>query len=280
MHLLEHKFELFPGIGPKTEAQLKSLGISSWEHCIPPFTKPPLTKHQRKLETLHHKIQTVREAIAQERILELAALISKSWHWLLIPYVQRKIAYLDIETTGLSIHRNKITTIAVYDGKQTYDFVNGENLEEFPAFIRQFPVLATYYGQNFDLPFCQHFFQMEFPHLHFDLCFLARRVKLTGGLKGVEQQLGLGRKESAGVTGYTAVLLWKKYVQTKDRRYLETLLAYNNEDVYSLEFILREVYNRLCYLHSTDATTFHLPMRPLFTENPYHQDAEILQKLL
>lgn len=129
----------------------------------------------------------------------------------MIPHVLSKVAYLDIETTGLSWHNSHITTIAVYDGIKVHDFVRYDNLDEFPEFISKFPVLVTYYGKCFDLPFIRYEMNINFPQIHYDLCFLLRKIGLTGGLKRIEHQVGISRIESEGVDGYDAVVLWRKY---------------------------------------------------------------------
>ncbi len=82
-------------------------------------------------------------------------------------------------------------------------------------------------------------------HLHFDTCFLLRSVGYSGGLKAIERNLGISRGLMSALDGYSAVLLWKRYKKTRDERYLETLLAYNAEDVLNLEFLLNFAYNNI-----------------------------------
>jgi len=61
---------------------------------------------------------------------------------------------------------------------------------------------------------------------------------LYGGLKVVEQRLGIAR-QLQGVSGREAVALWWRYVRQGDSTALHTLLAYNREDVLNLK-VLRE----------------------------------------
>ena len=61
----------------------------------------------------------------------------------------------------------------------------------------------------------------------------------------MEHRLGFNRGEIDGIDGYAAVLLWHKYDQTGEERYLHTLLAYNVEDVVNLELLLPYAYNGL-----------------------------------
>jgi hypothetical protein len=64
------------------------------------------------------------------------------------------------------------------------------------------------------------------------------RCNLKGGFKAVEQKLGIAR-ESLGITGWDAVLLWNRYKRYGDLNSLKTLLKYNEEDVVNLK-TLRE----------------------------------------
>ena len=86
----------------------------------------------------------------------------------MIPNFIDRIAYLDIETTGLSPYYNHITTIAVYDGVKVHDFVRGDNLHEFPAFISKFSAIATFYGKGFDVPFIKEPFFVNSVNLYYE----------------------------------------------------------------------------------------------------------------
>lgn len=55
--------------------------------------------------------------------------------------------------------------------------------------------------------------------------------------------MGLNRGDLDGVDGYFAVLLWNEYKKTGTQKALETLLAYNIEDVVNLEILMVEAYN-------------------------------------
>jgi uncharacterized protein YprB with RNaseH-like and TPR domain len=61
---------------------------------------------------------------------------------------------------------------------------------------------------------------------------------LYGGFKAVEQQLGISR-QSQGITGLDAVMLWWKYKCEGDQEALAKLLEYNKEDVMNLK-VLRD----------------------------------------
>ena len=269
-------FQLIKGMGPKTETKLWEAGFHDWFDVLKNSRPPgiPVSKYH----ILKTFLTELRELYSNEDYLTLNELIPKKVKWRMIPELLGKIAYLDIETTGLSWYRNYITTIAVYDGNNTYAFIRGKNLDDFPEFISKFPAIATYYGKNFDIPFIKNEMKMEFPQVHFDLCFLLRRLGLTGGLKGVERSLNIFRGDLEEVDGYLAVKLWHKYKRTKDPRYLETLLAYNTEDVVNLEYMLYYAYNGLIRRENLPFNSLKFPKKDI--DRPYKAHKEILKEVL
>jgi uncharacterized protein YprB with RNaseH-like and TPR domain len=60
-------------------------------------------------------------------------------------------------------------------------------------------MLVTFNGLNFDVPMLyRNFPKLMLDQLHLDLCPTLRRVGLRGGLKRIEQQLGLLRDPRLG----------------------------------------------------------------------------------
>ncbi len=129
-----------------------------------------------------------------------------------------RIALVDIETTGLTPGYDQITVIGLVDRNQARVFVAGkpmpgdEPLERFPAALKEYDLIVTFNGENFDLPFIErHFkeagFRSELPHL--DLLVLARSLGITGGLKDIEKQMGISRGgDIVGMRGSEAITLW------------------------------------------------------------------------
>ena len=269
-------FQLIKGLGPKTESKLWEAGFRDWYDFLKKSrpTGIPVSKY----DMLKTFLTEIREIYSKRDYLALNELIPKKVKWRMIPELLGQIAYLDIETTGLYWPESYITTIAVYDGNYTYNFIRGKNLDEFPEFISKFPAIATYYGKCFDIPFIRHEMKMKFPQVHFDLCFLLRRLGLTGGLKAVEKKLGIFRNDLEEVDGYVAVMLWNKYRRTKDPRYLETLLAYNTEDVINLEYMLYYAYNGLIKRESLPFKSLKFIKKDI--DRPYKAHKKILRDVL
>jgi hypothetical protein len=74
-----------------------------------------------------------------------------------------------------------------------------------------------------------------------------------------------------------AVLLWREFLQTGNRAALETLLAYNIEDVVNLETLMVLACNM-----NLDATPFSDDLRlplPLRPQIPFAADVETIQRI-
>lgn len=108
---------------------------------------------------------------------------------------------------------------------------------------------------------------------HIDLRYVLRSLGYKGGVKSCERQLGLDRGGLADVDGYTAVLLWADYTQRGNARALETLLAYNTEDVINLEVLMVLAYNLLVRQTPFTHLEMELPDSPTI---PFQADEETL----
>ncbi len=273
---LFNSFTFVKGIGVETEVKLRNLGIRCWNDVIKK-ERPDLFPKLKWL-ALWNGVNSAIEALKVLDISQLTTLIPKVQHWKMIPKFIDHIAYLDIETTGLSPYDSHITTVAVYDGTEVHDFIRGDNLKEFPAFISKFPAITTFFGKSFDIPFIKHEMGIDFKQVHFDVCFLLRRLKITGGLKRIEKLFGISRGVLEDMDGYTAVLLWEKFKKTKKKEYLETLLAYNNEDVINLEFLLYKAFNLLIEREQTITTPLKFPNKKV--ANPFQANKRVVKEML
>lgn len=142
-------------------------------------------------------------------------------------------AYLDIETT----FSNTISVIGIYRPDiGTIQLVGGgvRDLALYEA-LEGVRTLVTFNGGSFDLPVIRRclYADLKREFEHCDLLHVCRRKGLRGGLKKVEQMLGIGRA-TAGITGWDAPRLWQRYEAGGDRLALRTLLDYNREDVVNL----------------------------------------------
>ncbi len=273
--MLTHTFQIARGIGPKTEARLWAAGCKEWADVKP--DRRPAGISRGLWEQLCRSVSTTCSALKQgDGKVVVQGLPSRLW-WRAIPEFLGRVAYLDIETTGLSPAYHHITVVSVYDGKDVRAFVRGENLEEFAAYIQGYPAVATFNGRWFDGPFIARDLGVQLPALHFDLRPMLRQVGLRGGLKAIEVQLGINRGSLAQVTGDAAVVLWQAWRRTGERRYKDTLIAYNIEDTVNLDVLLRHAYNNLALQEEAPFPQLPSPSSP--APRPFVPDAKTLAEL-
>ncbi len=241
--MLRATFLHLPGVGPRREQSLWRSGVRQWAEalelaCPPGFSPTRWDQARRILE------QSLRAADASDHTF-FASRLRPRYHWRALPDFRRRIAYLDIETTGAGPWA-EVTVIGVYDGLRTHTFVHGESLECFPDFIDQFAVIVTFNGSTFDLPVLRRYFRgLRFHQLHVDLRWAFYRLGFTGGLKAIEQRLGVQRApDLQGLTGEDAVRLWFDYLHGDDAA-LDTLIRYNAADVENLEALAAFAYRQL-----------------------------------
>ncbi len=265
--MLNSCFIHLPGVGPAFEARLREAGICTWEDalCL------PLPCGGERAETLREGVQESMRRLAAEDALWFGSKLPPAGQWRLYPHFKDRAAYVDIETTGFEGH---ITTIALYDGHTVRTYVQGVNLEAFADDILEYTLLVTWNGRGFDAPLLRRELRIPLDMAHLDLLPVFRALGLKGGLKRVEQALGLDREELSGVDGWAAVKLWWAYQRYNDADVLETLLAYNAADVLSLEYLAAYALAR----HG-QGTPDALPP-PALEKNPFSPSPRVLREVL
>jgi uncharacterized protein YprB with RNaseH-like and TPR domain len=166
--------------------------------------------------------------------------------WRAFPEFRSKSVYLDIETDG-GRSGSSITTIGLYDGNEFRALIKGRDLHLFPEIMAEYEMVITFFGTGFDIPMLRKGFpDVPFDQIHIDLCPTLRQVGIRGGLKKIEKQLGINRGEDTdGLDGLDAIRLWRRYTILNDEDALETLIAYNREDVVNMERLMEYTYDRL-----------------------------------
>jgi uncharacterized protein YprB with RNaseH-like and TPR domain len=242
--LLESTFLHAKGDGRTTEIKLWEAGAHSWDHYLAsPDSRWPLSVAQRTLLT-----ETVEESIERleaEDFGWFAELLPVSEHWRAVPAFGHRMAFVDIETNG-GMNPEDLTVVGVFDGRKMTQYVQGQNLDQFPESLEEAAVIITFFGTGFDLPFLRRAFpSLAMPQLHVDLCYMLKRLGYRGGLKSIENQMGIRRSNATtGLSGMDAVRLWQQY-RHGSQRSLQTLLAYNAEDVRNMSELLSEGYKKL-----------------------------------
>lgn len=234
--MIEKTFCHVEGISENTEKILWDNGITSWDIFL---EKHPEIKFlpKSKLDKIKTELFFSKEELIKNNIKYFESKLPAKEHYRLAKH--GKIAFVDIETTGLSRYTDIITIIGIYDGEETKIFINGQNLEEGYKELENYDIIVTFNGKSFDLPFIEHKSKKKYNMLHLDLRFMLKEFDLSGGLKKIERDLGITRDEAiANVDGFEAVRLWRKYKNDNDIKALEKLIKYNTEDIVNLKFIL------------------------------------------
>jgi uncharacterized protein len=153
--------------------------------------------------------------------------------WSALVEAQSVRAYLDIETA----FDGSVTVVGIYRaGEGTIQLVGGgvNDVRLYEA-LDGVSSLVTFNGTCFDLPVLRKrlFADLKREYEHCDLMYVCRRRGLRGGLKLIEQRLGIARA-TAGVSGWDAPRLWQRYETQGDEAALKLLLHYNWEDVVNL----------------------------------------------
>ena len=234
--MLESTFIHLPNFGPRRERRLWSSGIRGWDDFLARFSSSPFHKKSCAI------LASSKYALLGGDADYFASVLPSSETWRSFPHFN-KIAYLDIETTGLAPQTDYVTVVGVFDGKKTHSYVHGHNLGDFAKDVKQYDLLVTFNGSMFDIPFLRkHIRGLAMSRLHVDLRFLLASLGVRGGLKRIEQQFGMEREgDLKGLTGYDAVKMWQAYRRGDDAA-LDRLVRYNSADIVNLQKLLEWSY--------------------------------------
>jgi len=271
--MLKNTFQHIPGIGAITEEKIWNLGILSWNSFRPPY---PDTLPEGKIRTIGKHLKESEKHLSENNPAYFSSLIPSGLQWRMFPEFRDLAVYLDIETTGLGYY-DSITTIALFDGRSISWYINGQNLDDFVKDIFRYRLLITYNGKSFDVPFIERFFSIKLDHAHIDLRFVLSSMGYKGGLKACETTLGIDRRDLKDIDGFFAVLLWNDYLKNKNQKALETLLAYNIEDVVNLEKLMTIAYNMNISNTPFSSLELYEPQLPL--QMPFKADKETVERI-
>jgi len=242
--MIARSFIHLPKIGPASERRLWRRGVTDWqdflarEDPVPGFSSMRWAELQQELAGSVDALTALDHAYFSRRL-------PPGEHWRTFERFRRRVAFLDIETTGLGNWAD-VTVVGVYDGVNMRTYVRGDNLDELEDDLARFALLVTYNGATFDLPFLRRRFPAaEWDHLHIDLRYPLHRLGYRGGLKGIERALGCERDpDIAHLDGFDAVRLWQEHCRGSDEA-LALLIRYNSADVENLEPLAEQVYDAL-----------------------------------
>lgn len=236
--MIDGAFGLIRGIGPARERELQAKNILSWDE----FPQSGVVLSKMLDDRLREAIVNARALVAQRRWLDLSRLLPVREHWRLLSHLEGEATYLDIETTA----DGQVTVVGLWDpqrGPRLY--VRGYNLGRFVE--ESLSVVVTFNGGSFDLPVLRRSFpRWRFPGLHIDMRTVMGRLGERGGLKAIEERMGIGRPDHLqGVDGADAIHLWNEFRRSSSPKALWQLLEYNLYDVIQLRSLAQISCERL-----------------------------------
>lgn len=243
--MLERTFLHLPGIDPETERSLWQQGCKSWQELLREpchFDCGPESDREKIRRALKRSVTAFDRGEHQFFKKKLG----KVHPWRAFEAFRDSCVYLDIETDGGATGAS-VTTIGLYDGREFRCLIRGEDLESFRDIISHYSMIVTFFGTGFDLPVLQRRFpDLKFDQIHFDLHPALGRLGFRGGLKRIEKELGICRSEQTdGLNGRDAVRLWRRFERYGDQDALDTLIAYNREDVVNMVRLAEIAYEGL-----------------------------------
>ncbi|MFC4358928.1 ribonuclease H-like domain-containing protein [Halobium salinum] len=237
---IENSFIPVRGVGAKTERRLWEQGVTHWDEFEPSLVGE---KTGERIEAFIHE---ARGRLDDGDAPYFAQAFPSGERWRLYENFRDDACFFDIETTGLNHDRNHVTTVSLHRGGETETLVRGDDLteESLREAFADAPLLVSFNGIQFDVPFLEACFDVDLDRPHLDLMYPCKKLGLTGGLKNIEREVGIGRDEP-GVTGRDAVRLWREYERHGDDDALDTLVRYNREDTVNLETLSDHVADGL-----------------------------------
>ncbi len=262
-------FQLSKGVGPWREKDLWARGIATWDDFEAAARKSPVMSKRLDSETLQ-RIEEARQALAEGDLARLAGWIPAREHWRLYPAFADRAAFFDLEADG----ETQITVGGVMDKEGLATFIRGSTLAQLGPRLSKSAIWVTFNGLVFDVPVLKrHFEDVTRPMVHLDLKVVLRKTRQTGGLKDIEERLGLRRPPHLkGLRGMDAIRLWRELHSTGDREALRFLVEYNLYDAINLRALLEWAVNEISLTN-----VWNLDPQPVFGRGDVLYD---LSKLL
>jgi len=233
----ENSFIGVEGVGETTERKLWQAGVTHWREFDGAVVGPTLA------DRIEAFVEEASERLDRGEVGFFGEQFPDAEHWRLYGNFREEACFFDIETTGLDRHADRVTTLSAHCGGETTTLVRGRDLtSDRVADLLDSPLLVSFNGRQFDVPFLEESFGVDVDTPHVDLRYACRRLDLTGGLKPIERELGIQREND--VDGREAVELWHRY-EAGDDDALDRLVAYNRLDAENLRTVMEIVANRL-----------------------------------
>ena len=246
--MLRQSFVLLDRVGPASEQKVWRSGVENWDAFRAAKRVAGIAALRKGF--YDRQLDRADQALEAEDVHHLARTLPVGQHWRLWEQFKEQAVFLDIETSG---YYGDVTVVGLYDGQDTKTMVRGVTFDKdvLKEELAQYKLLVTFNGRSFDVPVLQRYFQDVVPNIpHIDLRHVCAKIGLSGGLKAIEQRLGISRPTNiAGLSGADAVFLWQQWKATGDNQYIEKLVQYNEEDIVNLkplaEYAIPELWKQV-----------------------------------
>lgn len=235
---LENTYIGIDGVGETTERKLWESGARTWSEFDRTLCGPTTADRiESFIERARPRLEANDSAFFEEAL-------PSGERWRLYENFREEACFFDIETTGLNHTYDDVTCVSAHRGGDTETLVRGDDLtRENLASLLDAPLLVTFNGARFDVPFLEESFGLEFDTPHLDLMYPCKRAGLSGGLKAIEPEVGIER-DRPDISGEDAVRLWREHERGVDGA-LGTLVSYNREDTVNLRTVADRTVERL-----------------------------------
>ncbi len=244
--MLDHTFLHIPGIGQATECSLWRRGVTSWDEFLSERNVPRMSDGRKA--AIDSLLLEGASRLRDSNSRYFSDRLHERHKWRMLRDFRARTVYLDIETTGVSLH-SPVTVVGIYDGTRTHTLVRGRNLNgsSLDAILSTADMLVTYNGKCFDMPVLRAQFPGCVPDVpHVDLRHLLARLGHRGGLKAIERTLGIERDHRVEMmTGEDAVYLWRLWERQGKANALDLLIEYNTADCENLRVLADYAYERM-----------------------------------
>lgn len=237
MTILDQSLCLLDGVSPEAEIRLRRSGVLTCRQLA--------TEAERHFSLRH--AERIRESFAQ---MESAARLGLA-DWFVghfpcghrvraIPEFAADTLFYDIETDGMG-RGAAVTCVTTLRAGRARTFVRGRDLDGFLEEWAAAKLLVGFNSKRFDTPFVCKEFGLAAAPAQIDLMDEAGHYGLRGGLKAIEKRVGFGRETVGCANGADAIECWRRWRDEADAAALDTMLAYNREDVLSLRHLVRHL---------------------------------------
>ncbi len=240
--MIKNSFVFLDKIGLSRERAIWNSNVHDWND----FLVSPKVRFigSKSKQFYDRQLDRAKQSLSADNSSFFCNRLPSSEHWRLYDWFREQAVFLDIETSGLSC-RDSITVVGLFDCYETKTMIKGISLDfrKLEQELSKYKLIITFNGSSFDLPFISRFARI--PNIpHFDLRFGCKRIGLSGGLKSIEREVGIKRKNDvvAAMNGGDAAELWRMYKGSGDRYYLDLLVEYNEEDIINLKQLADYVY--------------------------------------